>query len=236
MTGGGKIVSKSQFAQIVGRNPAFVTRAIAAGRISGDALVGDGRSARIRVDLAMQQLARALDVSQQLAQPRPILPETGGRVVSTGVISGAERDLLSVAAAGPVAGEAGGAPVGGGAIQDLPEEQLELRNRKVRLEVERAEREQQLEAGRLVVAADVANALRRQLAPLMATFDEVPAAVAKAVSEGHGVGYSEVLITIKSAIREQRAGWAARARALGGVAVDGVALMDGALADAGADA
>jgi hypothetical protein len=71
-----------------------------------------------------------------------------------------------------------------------------------------------LACGELVKAADVARALRRQLPPLVATFDEVPPAIAKAISERFGLGFSEVLIEVKGAMRAQRAAWAARAAAM----------------------
>jgi len=210
-----EVVTKARFAEMVGRHPAFVTRAIADGKLKGGALVGEGRGTRIRVAEALGQLGRVLDVSQQLAQERPILPAPDlirGRV-----------------AAGPAAGGALDVPdqvrdddLDQGrdskderdGLHGLREEQLELRNRKARLEIQRAEREALEAAGALVLAADVTAALRRQVGPLVATFDEVPASVAKAVSEVHGLVYAEVLITVKAALRVQRAAWAERARAL----------------------
>lgn len=192
MAGGDEIVTKAEFAKLVQRDPAFVSRAIASGRIHGAALVGEGRGARIRVADALQQLGRSLDLSQQLAQDKPILaPGAGG--------------LLA---------EDATEPVDRVAVHGLREESLELRNKKARLELERMEREQLRQAGELVLAADVAAALRRQLQPLVATFDELPAAIAKPLSEQFGVPYAEVLIAVKGAIRQQRSSWAARARAL----------------------
>lgn len=66
------IVSKGEFAKMVGRQPSAVSNWIAAGKLSGAALIGDGNRARINVPVAMDQL-RALDIGQQLAQPKPIL-------------------------------------------------------------------------------------------------------------------------------------------------------------------
>ena len=56
------VVKKSAFAALRGVSPARVTQWIAAGKISGAAIVGDGRSAMIDVDLATAQLRERLDV------------------------------------------------------------------------------------------------------------------------------------------------------------------------------
>ena len=55
------LVSKSQFAKLYGVTPGRVTRWISAGQLTGDALVGTGRSALICVSAARKQLKRKLD-------------------------------------------------------------------------------------------------------------------------------------------------------------------------------
>lgn len=65
-------VTKGEFAQMVNRAPSAVSNWIAAGKLSGPALEGEGRSARIVVPEALRQLGMRLDVGQQLAQPRPV--------------------------------------------------------------------------------------------------------------------------------------------------------------------
>lgn len=54
----GTIVSKSKFANLRGVSPARVSQWIAAGRIRPEALVGEGRSARIHVETAVANLQR----------------------------------------------------------------------------------------------------------------------------------------------------------------------------------
>ncbi|GJD78002.1 hypothetical protein [Methylobacterium gregans] len=61
------IVSKSEFAKLCGVVPGRVTQWINEGKISGAALVGEGRSARIRVEVALRQLKLRRDVGQALA-------------------------------------------------------------------------------------------------------------------------------------------------------------------------
>jgi hypothetical protein len=60
-----QIVSKSQFAAMRNVSPGRVSQWIAAGQIGPEALVGEGRDARIRVDVANAQLCERLDPSQR---------------------------------------------------------------------------------------------------------------------------------------------------------------------------
>lgn len=193
------IATKSEFATIVGRHPAFVTRAIAEGKISGDALIGEGRSSRIRVDAALAQLAIKLDLGQQLAQANPIIPlpaqssivPPSGAVTVGTVERAAGADTSAPAAADdPLAQERA--------------EQVRLRNANLRAQIERGAREDALSAGALVDATAVARALSRQLQPLMSIFDELPAAIAKPMSEQFGIDYPTALIAVKAATRRHR--------------------------------
>lgn len=61
-----QIVSKSEFARIAGVSPGRITQWIDEGKISGSGLVGEGRSARIRVEVASQQVNLRRDVGQAL--------------------------------------------------------------------------------------------------------------------------------------------------------------------------
>ena len=68
-----QLVTKAAFAERVGRSPGAISQWIAAGKIGGAALVGEGRRALIDVDQALAQLGRTLDLGQQLAQPKPLI-------------------------------------------------------------------------------------------------------------------------------------------------------------------
>ncbi|MCG5240082.1 hypothetical protein ACIU1J_01885 [Azospirillum doebereinerae] len=69
-------MSKSDFARHRGVSPAAVSQWISSGRLSGAALVGEGRTAKVDVAEADRQLATTLDLGQQMAQQtlRPALP------------------------------------------------------------------------------------------------------------------------------------------------------------------
>ncbi|GLK71701.1 hypothetical protein KHC23_13000 [Ancylobacter dichloromethanicus] len=59
------VVSKGQFAQLANVSAGRVSQWIAEGKLSGGALVGEGRAARIRVSVAQSQLRARIDVGQR---------------------------------------------------------------------------------------------------------------------------------------------------------------------------
>lgn len=61
-----KIVSKGEFARLIAVSPGRVSQMIADGMISGAALVGDGRMARIDVGIATAQIRSRRDIGQAL--------------------------------------------------------------------------------------------------------------------------------------------------------------------------
>lgn len=61
------------------RDPSAVSHWIKTGKLTPPALVGDGRTAKIDVELADAQLAAVLDLGQQLSQTRPIAPPVMAR-------------------------------------------------------------------------------------------------------------------------------------------------------------
>jgi DNA-binding transcriptional regulator YdaS (Cro superfamily) len=61
-----EVMTKQEFAALVGVSPSCVSQWIARGKISGDALVGRGYRSRIRVEAAREQLRKNLDIDQRL--------------------------------------------------------------------------------------------------------------------------------------------------------------------------
>jgi hypothetical protein len=62
---GERIMSKSDFAAACNVTPSCVANWISRGKIGPEALLGDGRAARIKFDVAMAQLKERLDPSQR---------------------------------------------------------------------------------------------------------------------------------------------------------------------------
>lgn len=58
------VVTKGEFAKLCGVSPGRITQWIDEGKITGDALVGEGRSAKIRVEVAKRQVALRRDIGQ----------------------------------------------------------------------------------------------------------------------------------------------------------------------------
>lgn len=61
-----KVLTKLKFAERVNVSPSCVSQWIARGKISGDALIGSGNRARIRVGIAVSQLEKTLDIDSRL--------------------------------------------------------------------------------------------------------------------------------------------------------------------------
>jgi len=75
------VVSKSRFAEIIGVTPARLSQYLAEGRISGEAIVGVGRHARINVAVAQAQLKTRLDITQRIANGRARLDGAGAAAI-----------------------------------------------------------------------------------------------------------------------------------------------------------
>jgi hypothetical protein len=81
---GEDVVSKSEFAKIAGVSAPRVSQWLRDGKINGDALVGRGHRARIRVAAAVEQLRRNLDPVQHLgANGRASVDGNGAAAAST---------------------------------------------------------------------------------------------------------------------------------------------------------
>lgn len=204
-----RILTKSDFASYIKRDPAFVTRAIASGKLSGLALVGEGRGTRINVAEALRQLAIKLDLGQQLAQAAPIFPLPSQSSVSPAT------GAVTVGTVERPASDASALLAGDDLLAEQRAEQVRLRNDKLRAEIERGAREDAVACAQLVDSQAVSRALQRQLGPLVAIFDELPAAIAKPLSEQFGLDYPETLIAVKNAVRRQRHAWAETAASIG---------------------
>lgn len=60
------VVSKGAFAEIIGVTPGRVSQYLKDGQIGPDALVGEGRRAKIDVEVAKAQLKETLDINQRM--------------------------------------------------------------------------------------------------------------------------------------------------------------------------
>ncbi len=185
-----EVVDKSRFAKIIGRSPGRITQLIAEGKISGAALEGDGRSARINVTEAMRQLGLNLHPGQQLAQPRPIFaapppPETEPPPALRPSQSQAEKDQARYTAA---------------------------RADKAEYEAAAMRAQAQARAGTWVEARDAAAAFSRQLRQFVSEVDASLPVFAEALAADLGIESRAAVLILRRVWRDLRAKSAAAAR------------------------
>lgn len=191
----GRVVTQADFARLVGRHPSQVTRWIAAGKLGGAALVDRNGARLVAVREAVAQLQLSLDASQQAAQAVPL--------------------WASAPVAAPVAPPAGGdadlsasyAEIAEPLQRQLQEERL----RSMRAKADRDEAENLLTLGQLVRVAEYNAALRRELGPLLLTFDELPLQLTEAVGKllGDTSHAPALLILFRQVFVDVRTRWVA---------------------------
>lgn len=173
-------LSKSEFSRHCGVSPARVSQWIKEGKIDGDALVGEGRSARINVLLAEQQLTERLDPNQKLG------------------INGLRSGALT--SDQPAAEESNPAPA-----VTATDRIAEEKRRQAEMTTRRMAREDALAAGRYVRAADHKAAVGEALQRLMQTIEGGLTDMAMAVAADCGVDRRQVDRSLRKAFRDVRA-------------------------------
>jgi hypothetical protein len=189
-----EIVSKSEFARLSNVVPGRVTQWISAKQIYGDALVGEGRAARIRVATARAQLKRHLDVGQRL-----------GNGLSTRLDSPPEQpSLLSATNASPAPAEP---------PQVLPfvrptdviEEQIKAQRLEgYRRDNRRKAEEEAARSGRYILADDATRQMGRITSQMLNTFEGWQGEVSSKIAAKFSVPQRDVLHLIRSEFRTFR--------------------------------
>lgn len=181
------VVSKGQFAHLANVSPGRVSQWIAEGKIGGEALVGEGRNARIRVSIAQQQLRQRIDVGQRFG-------------------NGIDTNLST-----PVAPAATIPPAPVDAVEErIKREKLreiEFRNR------ERAESELE-RRGTLMRAKDASAQMVGVASAMLNVFEGAMPDFASAIASRFGVPQRDVLHLLRVELRgvRERAAQAARKR------------------------
>jgi hypothetical protein len=172
-----EIATKSEFATIANVSAGRVSQWIASGKLGGDALVGSGRKARIRVAVALQQLSRSLDVVQWL---------------------GANGKAKAAAARARADGNDDGVPdTVEAAIKQARLEQLALSNAAAR-------RAEGASSGRYVLAVDAKQEMGRVAAQVLAVVDSALSEMANAVMAAKPVTPRDALRVLRASWRSSR--------------------------------
>lgn len=180
------VMTKGDFAAAIKVSPGRVSQYISSGQIHGPALEGEGRNARIVAPIAMQQLQRTLDPSQRFGG--------NGSALKSGADLFPAGDKPSPSASKP---------------PTLPlappvDELAELRIRRERVATERAEREEQLEIGRYMLADDARREIAKAVAAAFAVMDQGIAEIASELSEKFSVPQRDLQYALTKSFRGVR--------------------------------
>lgn len=172
------VVRKSEFAQLCGVTAGRVSQWISSGQIGAEALVGEGRSAMINVDLARDHLQRRLDVKQRFS------------------LNGIDTELESrprPAAASP--------PEHVDTVDTLYKAE---KLRQAQLATRRAEEDDRLRRGVYIKAADARDEMTRIASKLFEAFEGALPDFASEVSGKHQIPQRDILHLLRAEMRKFR--------------------------------
>lgn len=197
------VISKAEFARRRNVTPGRVSQWISAGKISGAALVGEGRNAQIDEAIACEQLRRSLDPLQ---------------MAGNGLTTQLRAPAAAVASVLPFEQPS---PAASSALPTAPPDQVDtIEDRIKRQRLEQIERQNRNEArdeaeraGRLTDAAIAKQVMGREISKLLTMFEGSLSDFATAISAQFKLPQRDVLHLLRGEFRKFRAETAADARA-----------------------
>lgn len=204
---GDDVISKAEFARRRRVTPGRVSQWIAEGKISGEALVGEGRGQQIREAAACAQLRRRLDVTQSLGnglatQLTPRLAEAEAANTNGAVLPFPTPEASSVE----------------DRIKQQRLEQLERQNREGR-------RQEALDSGRLTETAGVRAHQGRMVARLIGEFDGTLSAFATAIAAEFKLPQRDLVHLLRREFRKFRADQARALREMSAALPDSIDVV-----------
>lgn len=189
-------ITKAEFARRRSVSPGRVSQWISEKKISGDALVGEGREQRVNEAIACQQLRIRLDVNQVtgngLDTNLALSPSSPPAADAALPIEQPPAQTPPTAPAPTISDEVGEA------IKRNKLEQLERQNRQ-------EQRDELVDAGRLTDAGAVKQEVGRAIARLNGEFDGTLASFATALSAEFKLPQRDVLHLLRREFRKFRA-------------------------------
>lgn len=199
------IITKAELARRRGVTPGRVSQWLSEGKISGEAIVGEGRKARIRETVAVEQLRERLDITQrygnglatclQISRPPPVFEPACGPGAPG---AAAPEPIRAIAPTDPVEE----------LIKAARLEELQRRNRK-------SAEEETARAGRLVEADAAAQQYGKIAAQIVGVMDGALGKFAAAFSARFQLPQRDALHLLRAEFREVRAAAAASLKRLG---------------------
>jgi hypothetical protein len=183
------VLSKAEFAKHVGRSRSCISGWIKAGKISANALIGDGRNARIWVQRAKDDLARSLDPAQQVSQAAPIAFDATEMPLTAD--DGPNRGLLPIA---------------------IPSERERDLARRAKADADKAEHDAEaarrrlaIDEGRYVLAEEAAAAWGREMSKHIADTEMfIGTKLPQLIAERHGLDWKILASEMRSDYRDFR--------------------------------
>ena len=182
----GEVVSKGQFAALRNVSPGRVSQWMSEGKIKPDALVGEGRNAKINVAVATRQLRDSLDV---------------GQLAGNGVATKLDLPLPALPLLAALTREPPPAPSGDPIADAIKQERLDQLRRANRREAE----EEAARSGKYTDAAEAARQMGVIATKMMAVMEGSLAELATAVSARFEIPQRDVLHLLRSEFRKVRA-------------------------------
>lgn len=185
------VLPKGEFAALIGVTPARISQYIQEGKIGPDALVGEGRSARVRVDLARRQINARRNVGQALG-----------------------NGLMTRVDAEPLPAPTPEAPVPFTPRPDSVEEQLKReRLRGTQIANRKAAEEEEARKGRFVEASEVRQQMGRLASSILQTVEGGLPQMAAALAARFSIPQRDALHLLQTEFRTVRQSSADRHRA-----------------------
>ncbi|WP_248447261.1 hypothetical protein [Sinorhizobium meliloti] len=199
MTLSAETMTKGAFAAHIGVSAGRISQYIAEGKIYGEALEGDGRSAKIRPAIARQQLQKTLEPSQRFGA-------NGVAILKSAAAQPALRLASSDSASAP--------PPRLNFTDDVADQLAAERLRQQQITTARLEREEALEVGRYMLTDEARRQTVRAVSEAFKVMEQGIPEMAKAIAAQFGVPMHDATHTLLKAFREVRAKKAAGFRSL----------------------
>lgn len=183
------VVSKAEFARRRNVSQPRVSQWLKEGKISGDAIVGEGRDARIRESIACQQLKVRLEPLQMT-----------GNGLSTKLDAPPPPPAEPLPLVQPAA-----APVPSPAGETIQDEILRLKRDALVRQESDALRDQAIRNGKLTEAEEAARQAAKNTVQLLATFETKLADFATAISSAFKIPQRDVEHLLRAEFRKVRA-------------------------------
>ncbi|MBD9621877.1 hypothetical protein IB279_02850 [Ensifer sp. ENS06] len=182
-----EVMTKSAFAAHVGVSAGRISQYIAERKIHGEALEGEGRSAKIRTAVAIEQLQRTLDPSQRFG--------ANGTATRTAPSTVAD-DRADVPARQPARERP---------LEPFVDEVAAEKLKQQKITTARMEREEALELGRYMLTDDSRREMVKAVAEAFKVMEQGIPEMAKALAAQFAVSTHDATHVLLKAFRDHRA-------------------------------